>query len=124
MRPEVGREDAGHDLDEGRFPGAIVADQADDLVAADGEVDVAERLDRAEEFLHILEANDVAELPSCDGVRGCLSQIDHHFPLNLMPSMASASASRRRMWNAPRAPSASPRFMASKMALWRGMKCS
>ena len=37
------REHAGHDLDQRRFAGAVVADQADDLVPADGEADVLER---------------------------------------------------------------------------------
>ena len=42
---------AGHHLDQRRLAGAVVADQPDDLVAADGEVDVAQRLDGAEILL-------------------------------------------------------------------------
>ena len=62
MRPEVGCEHAGHDLDQRRLAGAVVADQADDLVAADGEVDVAQRLDGAEILLHAFEADNRREI--------------------------------------------------------------
>ena len=51
-------EHAGHHLDQGRLAGAVVADQADDLVAADREVDVAERPHRAERHLDGLEPDD------------------------------------------------------------------
>ena len=57
--PRGRREHAGHHLDQGGLAGAVVADQADDLVPADGEIDVAQRLDRAEEFLHALQPHDV-----------------------------------------------------------------
>ena len=61
MRPAVGRSTPVIDLDQRRFAGAVVADQADDLVAADREVDVAQRMDGAEIFLHALEPDDVGE---------------------------------------------------------------
>ena len=59
MRPDGRRHHAGHHLDQRRLAGAVVADQADDLVPADGEIDVAQRLDGAEILLHALEADDV-----------------------------------------------------------------
>ena len=46
------RQHAGHNLDQRRFAGAVVADQPDDLVAADGDVDVAQRVNRAKILLH------------------------------------------------------------------------
>ena len=52
------REDAGHHLDQGGLAGAVVADQADDLVASDGDVDVAERVDGAEMLLDALQTDD------------------------------------------------------------------
>ena len=61
IRPEVGLQHAGHGLDQRRLAGAVVADQADDLVAADREVDVAQGMDSAEIFLHALEPDDVGE---------------------------------------------------------------
>src|SRR5439155_1119324 len=66
--PDVPRrrpEDAADDLDEGGLAGAVVAQQADDLVAAHGEVDVRERLHLAERHLHLLEADDVPEALGC-----------------------------------------------------------
>ena len=116
------REDAGHHLDQGRLAGAVVADQPDDLVLADREVDVLQSVDRPEELLHALEANDRPAVLR-DHLRfGRVCNVRHHSPLTLMPAMASASAWRRSAWKAPRASSASPRFIASKMARWRGMK--
>ncbi len=50
---------AGHGLDQGRLAGAVVADQPDDLVAADRHGDIAQRLHGTEEFLHALKADDV-----------------------------------------------------------------
>src|SRR6202008_2605682 len=50
---------AGHHLDQRGLAGAVVADQADDLVAADAEMDVAQALDRAEELLHAFQAHDM-----------------------------------------------------------------
>jgi len=44
----VRRVDPGDDLDEGGFSGPVVAQQRDDFARVDGQVDVAERLDRAE----------------------------------------------------------------------------
>ena len=67
MRPEVGCEHAGHDLDQRRLAGAVVADQPDDLVPPDGEVDVAQRVDGAEIFLHALEPHDL--FPVARGIR-------------------------------------------------------
>ncbi len=68
-------EHAGHDLDEGGLAGAVVADEADDLVAADGEVDVAQRMHRAEILLHALEANNGREIIS-----------RRHCPIRAFPS--------------------------------------
>ena len=47
-------EHAGHDLDQGRLAGAVVADQADDLVGADLEIDVPERDHVAERHVDVL----------------------------------------------------------------------
>ena len=63
------RDHAGHHLDQRRFAGAVVADEADDLVAADGQVDVAQRLHRAEILLHALQANNRREIT---GRRHCV----------------------------------------------------
>ena len=56
------RPHAGHHLDQGRLAGAVVADQADDLVASDGDVDVAQRVHGAEVLLHAFEAHDRGEI--------------------------------------------------------------
>ena len=55
------RNHAGHDLDDRRLAGAVVADQADDFVLADAQVDVAERLHGAEILLHAFEPDDRLE---------------------------------------------------------------
>ena len=55
-------EHSGHDLDQGRLAGAIVTDQADDLVASDGEIDVAQRLHRSEKLLNAFEADNRREI--------------------------------------------------------------
>jgi hypothetical protein len=52
------RVDACQNLDQGRLSRAVVADQADDLVAADGEVDVTQRMHGPEILLNALEADD------------------------------------------------------------------
>ena len=62
------RKHAGHHLDQRRFAGAVVADQADDLVAADRDVDVAQRMHGAEIFLHAFEANDRSELGAAGAI--------------------------------------------------------
>ena len=62
-------EHAGHHLDQRRFAGAVVADEANDLVAADGEADVAQRMHRAEILLDALEANNGREIT---GRRHCV----------------------------------------------------
>ena len=46
---------AGHDLDQRRFAGAVVADQPDDLVAPDREVDILQGDDRPEAHFYALE---------------------------------------------------------------------
>ncbi len=60
--PGSWREHAGHHLDQRRFAGAVVADQADDLVPPDTEVDVLQRLHRAKILLNIRQADDVREV--------------------------------------------------------------
>ncbi len=63
-------EHAGQHLDEGRLAGAVVADEADDLVPADCQVDVLQRVNGTEIFLDRLEPDDVRKVvhgPS----RGC-----------------------------------------------------
>ena len=50
---------AGDDLDQGRFAGAVVADQADDLVGADLEIDIAQRDDVAIGHGHVFEPHRV-----------------------------------------------------------------
>ena len=60
--PAVGRSTPVITLIRVDLPGTVVADQADDLVAADGEVDVAQRLDGAEIHLDALQADDVGEV--------------------------------------------------------------
>src|SRR6185437_16142806 len=63
--PARGRfEHPGHDLDQRRFAGAVVADEPDNLVAADGKVDVTQRVHRAKILLHALEANNGREIIS------------------------------------------------------------
>ena len=57
--PRRWREHARQHLDQRRLSGAVVADQPDDFVAADRKIDVAQRLDRAEEFLHAFKAHYV-----------------------------------------------------------------
>ncbi len=60
--PRGRRQHARHHLDQRRFSRAVVADQADDLVAADGQRDVAESPDRAKIFLDVLQPHDVTEV--------------------------------------------------------------
>ena len=122
-----GRDHAGHHLDQRRFAGAVVADQADDLVAPDAEIDVLERLHRAEVFLHVLQADDRGEILSL--FLGGFIHCNIHCDMLLaaprpaagagrpMPSMASFSAPSSRAAAARRAASASPRLIASRMAL-------
>ena len=43
-----GREIAGHDLDQGRFAGAVVAHQSHDLARLEMKIDAGQRLDRTE----------------------------------------------------------------------------
>src|SRR5699024_8219288 len=47
----IGGVDSGDDLDQGRFAGAVVADEADDFAAADGEMDIGQCLDGPEPFV-------------------------------------------------------------------------
>src|ERR1700736_2564921 len=58
-------EDAAHDLDQGRLAGAVVAEQANDLVAAHLEIDVREGLHLAEGHVDLLELDDMPETPGC-----------------------------------------------------------
>jgi hypothetical protein len=60
---------SGNGLDQGRLAGAVVADQADDLAAVDLEVDVLERLDRAEALREALQREE--RLRPRVGSRGC-----------------------------------------------------
>ena len=66
------RIDSGHDLDHGRLAGAVVADQADDLVGADREVDVLQRPDLAEQHVDVFQADGVIECPILCRCRGHL----------------------------------------------------
>ena len=52
------RENTGHHLDKGGLSGAIVADKADDFVAPDGNVNIAERMHGTEEFVDLLQPHD------------------------------------------------------------------
>ena len=54
----VGGVDAGDRLDQRRLAGAVVADQADDLAGADGEVDPVQSLDRAESLAYSLQLEE------------------------------------------------------------------
>ena len=56
------RQDAGHHLDQGRLAGAVIADQSDDLIAAYGDIDVAQRVNRAKILLYADKAHDRSEL--------------------------------------------------------------
>ena len=58
------RKHAGHDLDQRRFAGAVVADEPDDLVASDREIDVAQRVHGAKILLHAFEANNECKIAS------------------------------------------------------------
>ena len=60
--PRGRRQHPGQHLDQRRLAGTVVADQPDDLVLPHREVDVPQRLDRAEELLHPFEAHDVPEV--------------------------------------------------------------
>ena len=51
----VGRMDAGDHLDQRRLAGAVVADEGDDLAGTNLEVDVLQRLDRAEALADALQ---------------------------------------------------------------------
>jgi len=60
--PGGGRHDPGQRLDQRGFAGAIVAHQPDDLVAADRQVDVAQRMYGAKVFLDAFHAHDVPKI--------------------------------------------------------------
>src|SRR3984957_16087850 len=61
-----GRQHSGHNLDQRRLAGAVVADQAHDLVAANRKIDVVQRPNRTEEFLYAFEADDILKAPLYD----------------------------------------------------------
>src|ERR1700734_3119376 len=54
-----GRQHSGHYLDQRRLAGAVVADQAHNLIAANRKIDVVQRPNRTEEFLYAFEADDI-----------------------------------------------------------------
>src|SRR5580700_10014940 len=70
-----GRQHSGHNLDQRRLAGAVVADQAHDLVAANREIDVVKRPNRTEEFLYAFEADDILEAPLDDLDAGRLAHV-------------------------------------------------
>ena len=55
------RRHAGHHLDERRLAGAVIADQADDFIPSDRQVDISQRMNRAKIFVHVFETNDRIE---------------------------------------------------------------
>src|ERR1700733_15127186 len=61
-----GRQHSGHNLDQRRLAGAVVADQAHDLVAANRKIDVVQRPNRTEEFLYAFEADNILKAPLDD----------------------------------------------------------
>jgi hypothetical protein len=63
-----GPQHARDDLDQRRLAGAVVADQADDLVGADLEVDVAERDHVAERHLDALHPDRMRVAALCHGL--------------------------------------------------------
>ena len=58
------RKHAGHDLDQRRLAGAVVTDEPDDLVAADGDIDVAKSMHGAKILLHAFKLDDRGETGS------------------------------------------------------------
>src|ERR1700722_460747 len=56
------REHSGQDLNQSGFARSVVANEPDDLVAPDGDVDVAQRVHRAEMLLYAFHANDGCEI--------------------------------------------------------------
>src|SRR5580700_5429464 len=70
-----GRQHSGHNLDQRRLAGAVVADQAHDLVAANRKIDVVQRPNWTEEFLHPFEADDILEVPLDDLDAGRLAHV-------------------------------------------------
>jgi hypothetical protein len=52
------RENTGHHFDKGGLSSAIIADEADDFVAPDGDVNLAERVHGTEKFVDLLQPND------------------------------------------------------------------
>ena len=67
-------EHAGDDLDQGRLAGAVVADQPDDLVGADLEVDVLERDHVAERHVDVLHPHRMDIVARAHAV--CLPALD------------------------------------------------
>src|SRR6202167_2637649 len=70
-----GRQHSGHNLDQRRLAGAVVADQAHDLIAANRKIDVVQRPNRTEEFLHAFEADDILEVSLDDLDAGRLAHV-------------------------------------------------
>src|SRR5262249_1729748 len=68
-----------HHLYQRRLARAIIADQADDLVATNSQVDVLERMDRAKILLYSLEPHD--RLVRFRGVTRLNSRVDHGYLL-------------------------------------------
>ena len=56
------RENPRHHLDQRRLADVVVADKADNLVARNRDIDVAQRIEGAEVFLHSLQTHDRGEV--------------------------------------------------------------
>ena len=65
----VGPEFAGKQLEQGRFPGAVAADQGDAFARFDGEVDALQQQGAADAVVHALQG-DQGHAPSLAGGRG------------------------------------------------------
>ena len=98
------RVDAGQDLDQGRLARAVVPDEADDLVASDGDVDVAQRMHRPKILLDAREANDRGKLgcgrrhsipPARFRTTSAVSSYRYEVRANRPPWQEGASSRRR-----------------------------
>ena len=79
------------------LPAPLSPIRPDDLVPADGEVDVAQRLDGAERHLDALEPDDVGVAAAIGHALPCFQLRRHHAPASSRPQAARHRPSRRTL---------------------------
>ena len=70
-RAAVGSERAGEDVHQGRFAGAVVADEADAFARVDREIDAVKRADGAEMLFDAVQRDDICGASAITGTQPC-----------------------------------------------------